>query len=82
MNQPWISFHNHADIVEKFNNVCHVVHELASIIKQLEHKIGEIEKKQKTEQMSQRDANSLTGNIVNMAKDDFCPSIKNMSKTS
>ena len=51
MNQPWISFHDHADIVEKYNNVCHVVHELASIIKQLEHKIGEIGKKQETEQI-------------------------------
>ena len=51
MNQPWISFHDHADIVEKYNKVCHVVHELASIIKQLEHKIGEIGKKQETEQI-------------------------------
>jgi hypothetical protein len=42
MNQPFISFHNHADILEKYDNVCHVIHKIASSIKQLEHNIVEI----------------------------------------
>ena len=51
--QPWYSFsqHYHDDIVEKYNNVCHVVHELSAIIKHLEHKISEIEKNQEPEKV-------------------------------
>ena len=44
--QPWFSLHDHVNIVQKYDNVCCVVHELAFIIKQLEDKIFEIEKKQ------------------------------------
>jgi hypothetical protein len=54
MNQPIISSHNHADIVEKYDNVCHVVHKIASLIKQLKRS------KKENKEKSQRDSNSLT----------------------
>ena len=45
---PWYNYYprEHLDILEKYNNVCRVVHELSDIIKHLEEKIKMIEKKE------------------------------------
>ena len=47
MAQPVFSYRltEYDDVIEKFNSVCKVVHELADVIKYLETKIGELEKK-------------------------------------
>ena len=48
MTQPRFSYQEYEEIVQKYNKVCHVVHELSNIIKFLEHKFVELEKWQKT----------------------------------
>ena len=44
---PWYNYypHEHLEILEKYNNVCRVVHELSDIIKHLEEKIQMMEKR-------------------------------------
>ena len=41
----------HLDLIEKYNKVCHVVHELSDIIRKLEEKIVEIESNKKQEKV-------------------------------
>ena len=45
ITHPWVSIGEHADVVDKYNHVCHIVHELCVVIKHLENKMIEIERK-------------------------------------
>ena len=53
MYQPWYGYsaRDHDNIVQKYNNVCQLVHELTEVIKLLELKIIEIEKNQEPKNM-------------------------------
>ena len=50
-NQPWYGYSacDHDNVVQKYNNVCQLVHELTEVIKLLELKIIAIEKHQEPE---------------------------------
>ena len=52
-NQPWYGYsaRDHDNIVQKYNNVCQLVHELTEVIKLLELKIIAIEKHQEPEKI-------------------------------
>jgi hypothetical protein len=49
LHQPWYYPREYVELIEKYNNVCQVVHELSDIIKHLEDKIETIEKAKQSE---------------------------------